>query len=50
MPLTTKTTMMAQGDAMGQLLAESLGGKVEGEAKENLQEMTRIKAQHLSRI
>lgn len=46
---TTKTTMMAQGDAMGQLLAESLGGKVEGEAKENLQEMTRIKAQHLSR-
>ena len=41
---TTKTTMMAQGDAMGQLLAESLGGKVEGEAKENLQEMTRIKA------
>lgn len=46
---TTKITMTAQSEAVGQFLAESMGEKAADAAMEDLQEMTRIKAQHLSR-
>ncbi|WP_051608610.1 SpoIIE family protein phosphatase [Selenomonas sp. FC4001] len=46
---TTKITMLAQSEAVGQFLAESMGRKAASDAKNDLQEMTRVKAQHLSR-